>query len=87
VQIASRIGPSGTLYADDIDRGALEALRRRSANLGFTHRPRMDAARERFTSRPGSGSGSTVGHQNRQRRVGIWSGQYLMRLGHHRPRG
>jgi ubiquinone/menaquinone biosynthesis C-methylase UbiE len=35
VQIASRIGPGGRLYANDIDRDALEALRRRSADLGF----------------------------------------------------
>src|SRR5512136_3208439 len=37
VQIASRIGPGGRLYANDIDRAALEALRRRSADLGFTN--------------------------------------------------
>jgi ubiquinone/menaquinone biosynthesis C-methylase UbiE len=37
VQIASRIRPGGRLYANDIDRAALEALRRRSADLGFTH--------------------------------------------------
>jgi ubiquinone/menaquinone biosynthesis C-methylase UbiE len=35
VQIASRIGPSGRLYANDIDRDALEALRRRNADLGL----------------------------------------------------
>lgn len=35
VQIASRIGPSGRLYANDIDRDSLEFLRRRSAGLGF----------------------------------------------------
>jgi len=35
VQIASRIGPGGRLYANDIDRAALESLRRRSADLGF----------------------------------------------------
>jgi len=35
VQIASRIGPSGRLYANDIDRDALEFLRRRAAGLGF----------------------------------------------------
>jgi ubiquinone/menaquinone biosynthesis C-methylase UbiE len=35
VQIASRIGPGGRLYANDIDRDALEFLRRRSADLGF----------------------------------------------------
>ena len=35
VQIASRIGPQGALYANDIDRDSLEFLRRRSAGLGF----------------------------------------------------
>lgn len=35
VQIASRIGPGGRLYANDIDRVALEFLRRRCAGLGF----------------------------------------------------
>jgi len=35
VQIASRIGPGGRLYANDIDRAALEYLRRRAAGLGF----------------------------------------------------
>ena len=35
VQIASRIGPGGRLYANDIDRDALESLRRRCANLGL----------------------------------------------------
>jgi precorrin-6B methylase 2 len=37
VQIASRIRPGGRLYANDIDRAALESLRRRSTDLGFTH--------------------------------------------------
>lgn len=35
VQIASRIGPTGRLYANDIDRNSLEFLRRRAAGLGF----------------------------------------------------
>jgi len=35
VHIASRIGPGGRLYANDIDRDALESLRRRSAGLGL----------------------------------------------------
>jgi len=35
VQIASRIGPEGKLYANDIDRDALELLRRRCAELNF----------------------------------------------------
>ena len=35
VQIASRIGPGGRLYANDIDRDSLETLRRRCAELGF----------------------------------------------------
>jgi ubiquinone/menaquinone biosynthesis C-methylase UbiE len=35
VQIASRIGPGGMLYANDIDGDSLEFLRRRCAGLGF----------------------------------------------------
>ncbi|MBP1635393.1 MAG: ubiE 8 [Acidobacteria bacterium] len=35
VQIASRVGPGGRVYANDIDRDALETLRRRCAELGF----------------------------------------------------
>ncbi len=37
VQIASRIGPDGRLFANDIDRNSLESLRRRCAGLGFNN--------------------------------------------------
>ena len=35
VQIASRIGPGGMLYANDIERESLEYLRQRCASFGF----------------------------------------------------
>ena len=37
VQIASRIGPGGRLYANDIDRDSLSFLRLRVADLGLTN--------------------------------------------------
>ncbi|MDH4241862.1 MAG: class I SAM-dependent methyltransferase [Phycisphaerae bacterium] len=37
VQIASRIGPSGMIYANDIDEQALQFLKRRCENHGFAN--------------------------------------------------
>jgi ubiquinone/menaquinone biosynthesis C-methylase UbiE len=37
VQIASRIGPSGMIYANDIDEQALQLLERRCENHGFAN--------------------------------------------------
>ena len=37
VQIASRIGPSGRIYANDINQEALQYLDRRCSGLGFTN--------------------------------------------------
>lgn len=37
VQIADRVGPSGVVYANDINKGALDYLRRRCEDLKFDH--------------------------------------------------
>jgi len=37
VQIASRIGPTGRLYANDVDQAALQFLEKRCARSGWSH--------------------------------------------------